>query len=171
VSSADAAKIAALVSAAAVVQSAVVGSMDVASGAPDLLLVVVVCVALQRGAIAGATAGFLGGLLVDTAALDTLGFTSLLLTLTGYWVGRYGETTGRGRPHAPLLSAAAATIVYEVCAYALHFLLGDDVAARMLGESLAPALLFNVLLTVPVYALCRRILPPARGALEVRLLG
>ena len=57
----------------------------------------VVCIALAAGSIAGAVAGFAGGLLVDVMTLGTLGTTSLVLTLAGYWAGRYGETTGRGR--------------------------------------------------------------------------
>ena len=31
---------------------------------------------------------------------------TLLLTLAGYWIGRYGETTGRDRGHAPFLAVA-----------------------------------------------------------------
>ena len=46
------------------------------------------------------------GLLLDTANLGTLGFTSLLLTLAGFWIGRYGETTARDRFHAPFTSVA-----------------------------------------------------------------
>ena len=37
--------------------------------------------------------------------LGTLGVTSILLTVAGYWAGRYGETTGRGRAYAPSLTA------------------------------------------------------------------
>ena len=43
------------------------------------------------------------GLLIDIANLGTLGFTSLLLTLAGFWTGRYGETTARDRFHAPFV--------------------------------------------------------------------
>ena len=66
---------------------------------PDLLLVMLVAVALLRGSMFGAIGGFFAGLLVDTASLGTLGLTSLVLTIAGYWIGRYGETTGRDRAH------------------------------------------------------------------------
>ena len=52
------------------------------------------------------------GLLLDTATLGTLGFTSLLLTVAGFWIGRYGETTARDRFHAPYLSVAVVTVLY-----------------------------------------------------------
>ena len=95
-------RIAPLVFVAAVVQVTVLGGTRLLWAEPDLLLVTIVCIALAAGAIPGAAAGFAGGLLVDIMTLGTLGLTSLVLTLAGYWAGRYGETTGRGRTHAPL---------------------------------------------------------------------
>jgi len=43
---------------------------------------------------------------LDVGTLGTLGLTSLLLTVAGFWIGRYGETTARDRFHAPYLSVA-----------------------------------------------------------------
>ena len=62
--------------------------------------------------------------------LDTLGVSALLYALAGYWTGRYGETTGRDRGHAPLLAVLVATIAIAFAGYGLHFLLGEEVSAR-----------------------------------------
>lgn len=171
----DALKIGVVVFAAAVLQASMIGSIDVSGGRPDLLLLAVVAVAFVRGTTAGAAAGFAGGLVVDLATFETLGFTSLLLTLTGYWIGRYGETTGRDRAHAPLLSVLVATVAYAVGGYGLHTILGDTVSARVsLGTALLAALVTNLVLAVPVHALVRRVLrPPERleRGREVSLLG
>ena len=105
---ADVAKAAALLFVAAVIQVSLLSAIDVAGAVPDLLLVTLLCVALLRGSLFGATAGFAAGLLVDTAHLQTLGVTSLLYTVGAYWIGRYGETTGRDRGHAPYLSTGSA---------------------------------------------------------------
>jgi rod shape-determining protein MreD len=168
-------KVGALVFLAAVVQATILGSIDIAGGRPDVLLVTVVAIALVRGTTVGAVAGFAGGLLFDLATFGTLGVTSLLLTLTGYWVGRYGETTGRGRAHAALLSVLVMTVAYAVAASILHTILGDSVSARIaLVDSLLAALVGNLLLALPVYALVGRILgsPERLERLpEVRLLG
>src|SRR5207245_8186020 len=145
------------------------------NGTPDLLLVVIICVALLRGPVVGALAGFWAGLLLDTANLGTLGVTSLLLTVAGYWTGRYGETTGRDRTHAPFVSVAVITILYAVGEMLLHFLIGDPVSVRrVLLDSLVPSIAFNLILTAPVYWLVKKLLrPPTWGhrAHEVRLLG
>lgn len=171
----DAVKAALLAFFAAIVQASVLGSIDLWGGRPDVLLLVVVAVALLRGTVPGALAGFLGGLVIDLATLETLGVTSLLLTLAGYWTGRYGETTGRDRAHAPYLSVLVVTLLYGVGAYALHAILGDPVSARVaLGGSLLVGVAANVALAWPVYALVRRVLRPLeRGSRtrEVRLLG
>ena len=165
----------AVVFVAALLQVTLVVSLGFGAGSADLLLLAVVAIALLRGSITGAATGFFGGLLVDITTLDTMGVSALLFALAGYWTGRYGETTGRDRAHAPLLAVGAATIVVAVVGYALHFLVGDDVSARRaLVDALFPALVLNLLLGQPVFTLVRAVLrrsPEAERVTEVRLLG
>jgi rod shape-determining protein MreD len=175
VSLVEPAKVGALVSLAGILQVSIFSDIDILSGYPDVVLLTLVAIALLRGSIYGAGAGFAAGLLVDTANLATLGVTSLLLTLAGYWIGRYGETTGRDRAHAPFVSVAVATILVQFGALFLHYMLGDQVSARtVLVEALPPKVALNLLLTLPVYALVRRVLAlgsQPETATEVRLLG
>ena len=170
-----AAKAAVVVFVAAMLQASVFSSVFVLRATPDVLLVTLVAIALLRGSIYGASAGFAAGLLVDTANLGTLGVTSLLLTLAGYWIGRYGETTGRDRAHAPYVSVAVATILVQFGALFLHYMLGDPVSARVVLLDALPAKVgLNLLLTLPAYALTRWVLGLGRmpeRATEVQLLG
>jgi rod shape-determining protein MreD len=172
---ADAGRAAAVLFFAVILQVSILNDVDILHGRPKLLLVTVVAVSLLRGAVFGAVAGFCAGFLADTGTFGMLGFTSLLLTLAGYWTGRYGETTGRDRAHAPVLSVAVVTVLYQFSALLLHFMLGDPAPAReVLLNGLVPTVFLNVLLTFPVYSLVRRLLPPhswADRAREVRLLG
>ena len=169
------AKVGALIFVAAILQVTIFSSVDILGGTPDVVLLTLMGIALLRGSIYGASAGFAAGLLVDTANLETLGVTSLLLTIAGYWIGRYGETTGRDRAHAPFVSVAVATILVQFGALFLHYMLGDPVSARVaLLDALFPKVALNLLLTLPVYALARRVLAWAtepEGATEVQLLG
>ena len=171
----DGLTIAGLIGTAALLQSTVFSSLEIAGGTPDLLLVTLLGISLLRGSIVGAIAGFGGGLVLDVANMATLGVSSLLLALAGYWTGRYGETTGRDRTHAPFLAVIVLTILVTVGGVALHFMLGDEVSARhAFLETLIPELGLNLIIAAPVFALCRRLLKPddlQARVQEVRLLG
>jgi rod shape-determining protein MreD len=167
VTSATVLRAAALVFVAALLQAGVMSSTLVFGGAPDLLLVVVVALGLLRGSVVGAVFGFGGGLVVDVLTLDTLGITSLVLTLAGFWAGRYGETTGRGRASAPLLAVGVITVLAGIFGFALHYMLGEEVVARQaLVTALIPAVFLNLVLAFPVHRLARRLVGE-RLALEV----
>ena len=170
----DGVKAAVLFFVAAIAQVSIFSQLHVFGAVPDVLLVTLVAIALLRGSVVGAVGGFLAGLVVDTATLGTMGLTSLVLTVSGYWIGRYGETTGRDRAHAPFLSIAVVTVLYEVGLLVVHFVLGESAPAGAVVRSLVPAIVLNLILTAPLYAIVRRLL---RGVerdeltAEVQLLG
>ena len=140
----------------------------------SIVLVGLLSIALLRGSIFGAIAGFGTGLMLDIATLGTLGVTSLLLTVGGFWIGRYGETTARDRFHAPFVSVAVVTVLYAFGQLFFQFVLGEPAPAGVVTRGLPLALLVNLLLTLPVYALIRRLFPPPElgdRVREVRLLG
>ena len=170
----DGAKAAVLLFVAAVMQVSVFAQLHVFGGVPQVLLVTLVAVSLLRGSVAGAVGGFFAGLLVDSATLGEFGLTALVLTLAGYWTGRYGETTGRDRFHAPFLSVAVITVLYSFGLLVVHFVLGESAPAGAVLRGLAPSIAMNLVLTAPVYALGRLLLRPADHeglSTEVQLLG
>jgi len=143
---------------AALLQVVIVSSLIIAGGAPDLLLVVVVALGLLRGSTPGAVLGFFGGIVVDLVTLGTLGVTSLILTLAGFWAGRYAETTGRDRRFAPVIAVGTITVLAGAFGYFLHYLLDEEVAAgHALVTALAPAFVLNIALALPVHAAVRAI--------------
>src|SRR5439155_5277981 len=174
VSGFDGVKAAILLFLAAIVQVSIFSQVHMLGGVPDVLLVMLVAVSLLRGSILGAGGGFFAGLLVDTATLGQLGLTSLVLTIAGYWIGSYGETTGRDRAHAPFLSVAVVTVLYSFGLLLVHFVLGERAPAGSVTRGLLPAIVLILILTAPVYALVRRLLRPLDRcdyATEVQLLG
>jgi rod shape-determining protein MreD len=156
VSSGEGVRAAAVVFVAAMLQVVVVSSLGISGGAPDLLLVSVVALGLLRGSVPGAVFGFTGGLIVDLLTLETLGITSLVLTLAGFWAGRWVETSGRGRRLAPMIAVGVITVLAGAFGFVLHYMLGDDVVARLaLVTVLVPTLLANLVLALPIYLLIR----------------
>jgi rod shape-determining protein MreD len=170
----DTLKAAVLLFVAVLVQISLASAYAPLGGSANVVLVVLIAVSLLRGSIFGAAAGFGTGLLLDTANLGVLGFTSLLLTLAGFWIGRYGETTAGDRFHAPFTSVAVVTMLYAFGSIALGFFLGESVPAAAVFDGLPATVLLNLVLTWPIYWSVRRLFPPSAHSdrvHEVRLLG
>ena len=69
---------------------------------------------------------------------------------------------------------AVITVLYGVGTLGLHFFLGEPAPAGAYLEGIPATVLLNLILTWPVYGLCRRLFPPAAAldrVHEVRLLG
>jgi rod shape-determining protein MreD len=161
VTGAEWAKAAGILFAVAFLQLTFVTPFEVVSGHPDIVLCFLVSLALLRGPVVGAVMGFAAGLLLDLATFGTVGLLSLVLTLAGYWAGRFGVLTTRSSPHPPLIAIALATVWVAVGSAFLEFLLGEGVpASELFGQVLLPTLALNLLLTIPVYRLTCRLFPP-----------
>jgi rod shape-determining protein MreD len=147
----------------AVLQVTFVNAFELAEGHADVVLVTLTALALLRGPIFGACAGFFAGLVLDTATLGTLGLTSLLLTLAGYAAGRFGDATSHHQNQRAriLLAVATLTVAVQAGALVVHALLGEPASLGMIVvRVLLPTLALNVLLAVPAYWLCRKLFPP-----------
>jgi len=168
-------KTSAIVFIAAILQGSWFDAISLGYGSAGFLLVVVVSLALLRGSVLGAVAGFAAGLLFDISTYGQLGITSLLLTLAGFWTGRYGETTGRDRVHAPFLSVVVITVLYELGGLTVRFLIGEPAPfSRLVVGALPGELVLNLILTAPVYVLCRWMVGrrgDELGAPEVRVIA
>ena len=107
-------------------QIGVVSEVPVFGVSVDLspLLVAFVGPAVRLDARRGT--GFAVGLLVDLALLQTLGVTSLIFTLIGYWSGRLRELRDPQAALTPLLVGAAAAAAAMVGYSLMEFLLGVD---------------------------------------------
>ena len=87
-------------------QVGVVSELPVFGVNADLASLLVAFVGLMCGSSAGAACGFAVGLFVDLALLRTLGLTSLILTLIGYWCGRLRELRDPQAALTPLIVGA-----------------------------------------------------------------
>jgi rod shape-determining protein MreD len=157
----EAIKAGGLLTVAALVQISIAEWIEVGEGHPDVVLVTLIAVALLRGPVFGAVSGFWVGLVLDTASFGTFGLTSLLLTIAGYWTGRFGELTTRASAHPLLIAVALGTVGVALGSAVLHFMLGLTVPASYLFLGvLLPTLALNMLLAYPLYGLCARVFPP-----------
>ncbi len=152
---------------AGLLQTTIAPNIRILGANPDFALLIVVSVALLRGAEVGAIFGFLTGSLVAIALMEPVGLGAFIFVLVGYFVGRYAETADLSAGFAPLVSAFAATIVASVLFAIAQALLERQMPfGFFLVRVLVPSLVLNTLLAGPVYVVVRFWL---RGAGDLRV--
>jgi rod shape-determining protein MreD len=144
-----------------VIQVAAVSQVLLFGTNADLTPLVIASVGLLCGSLPGAVFGFAVGLFVDTALVQTMGLSSLVFVVAGYWAGRLRELRDPQAAVVPMIVGAAATAVTTIGFGLMNFLLGIDapVSFLLLRQILATILL-NALIALPVFALVRRWLSP-----------
>ncbi len=147
---------------AVVIQAAAISQVSIVGVSADLGPLVVMSVGLLCGSLSGAVFGFFTGLMVDTILVQTLGVTSLLYIVIGYWSGRLLELRDPSHGLVPLAMGAAATAAAGIGMAIIQFLLGVDAPVSwLLLQQVFLTVLVNALIALPVYALVRRIIRPA----------
>jgi rod shape-determining protein MreD len=145
-----------------VIQEAAISQISIFGISADLTPLMVMSVGLLSGSLTGAVMGFATGLLVDTVLVQTLGITSLLYIAIGYWSGRLRELRDPAHGLVPLAAGAAATAVAGIGMTVIQFLLGVDApVSLLLFQQIFITILVNTLISLPVYAVVRRIVQPA----------
>ena len=74
-----------------VLQVTVVHNVTVAGASPDLIMVMLVVLVIDRNPITGVITGFLLGFLQDLGDASFLGMNALAKTIVGYGIARYGR--------------------------------------------------------------------------------
>jgi rod shape-determining protein MreD len=129
---------------------------------PNVVPLMVVSLGLLGGGMVGAVCGFVTGLLLDSALLQTLGVSSLVLLGAGYLAGRYRESVEVSNSLIPPLMAGVLTTAAAAGFAAIQLMLGVNttVSLLVLREIFVQGLL-AVILTIPIYPLIRWALRPA----------
>ena len=154
-----AARIAALAVAIVFFQTGVVSEVPLLGVNADLPPLLVAFVGLLCGSMLGALSGFAVGLLVDLALVQTLGVTSLIFTLIGYWSGRLRELRDPQAALTPLLVGAGASAASMIGYSLMEFLLGVEAPVSLeLLRQIILGVVVNTIVALPVWAIVRRVL-------------
>jgi rod shape-determining protein MreD len=140
-------------------QIGVVSEVPVFGVNADLSILLVGFVGLMCGSTLGAAVGFAVGMLVDLALLQTLGLTSLIFTLVGYWCGRLRELRDPQAALTPLLVGAGVSAVSLIGYSTMEFMLGVDAPISfVLVRQIVLGILVNAIVAAPMWVLVRRVL-------------
>jgi rod shape-determining protein MreD len=143
-------------------QIGVVSEVPVFGVDADLSPLLVASIGLLCGSTVGALSGFAIGLLVDLLLLQTLGLSSLIFTLIGYWCGRMRELRDPRTALAPLAVGACAAGISLVGYSLMEFMLGVNAPVSFeLLRQIVLGVVVDSILALPVWVLVRRSLEGA----------
>jgi rod shape-determining protein MreD len=155
-------RIAALAVVVVFFQIGVVSEVPVFGVSVDLSPLLVAFVGLLCGSMVGAVSGFAVGLLVDLALVQTLGVSSLIFTIIGYWSGRLRELRDPQAALTPLLVGAAAAAASMIGYSLIEFLLGVDAPVSLeLVRQIVLVVVVDTVVALPMWAIVRRCLEGA----------
>ncbi len=137
-------------------QIGVVSEVPVFGVDADLSPLLVAFIGLLCGSTIGAFSGFAIGLLVDLLLLQTLGLSSLIFTLIGYWSGRLRELRDPQGALAPLLVGICAAAVSLIGYSVMEFMLGVNAPVSFeLLRQIVVGVLVDGIIALPVYVIVR----------------
>lgn len=157
-------RLAGLLLAATVLQTAVLTQFSPLGVVPDLMPALVACVGLLAGATIGASFGFAVGVAIDLILVQTLGISALLFTTVGYLAGRLRELRDPVHPFTAPSVGAVATLFFMLAFVLIQFSLGEPAPRPLpLLWQVSVATLFGALLAIPAYRVVRRAMLPTLG--------
>ena len=109
------------------VQAAVLSNIDILSAVPDLILLFVIYFSLENGSMAGCTAGFFAGIIMDFISAAPLGMNAMSKTITGFAAGKFRSSFNLQRLFIPIIAGFAATLLKALVALILSFFFGDKI--------------------------------------------
>lgn len=126
----------------------------------DILLLLVYCYAMIKGALDGATAGFIVGLMQDSLTGGVFGFHILTRTVVGYYVGYIKEKVFKDSKLYNIVAIGIITLILRTCYFVLQLIMAQEFSLLLLENVLREAATYclgNIVLVIPIYILTERV--------------
>lgn len=120
---------------------------------PNFILIYVVYVALNRGAMKGQLTGFFYGLSWDILATDVFGARTLTLTLAGYIAGKFNKNLNKDQIATQVIIMLICLIITHLSLVLLYLLIPDNFAKKSieLNSNFLLYCLVNIIITPVVF--------------------
>ncbi|MGH2808735.1 MAG: rod shape-determining protein MreD [Actinomycetota bacterium] len=149
-----------VVFAALALQTTLLSRLTLLGVIPQLVLVVVICLAFLDGERVGIVSGFFGGLLLDLQLPpdSIVGLTALVYTMIGYGVGYFRQYSTGESVWTPVFAVAVGSAAAEASYALLAIILGRSwVTLVFTAKVTGLVVLYDALLTPFVFPLIRRV--------------
>lgn len=157
---------------AVVMQVAIAPNIAIGRAVPNFMLLVVVALALTEGPAAGASAGFVAGVLFDLLGSGPIGPAALVLTVVGYLAGSLSANMFAEGWRLPVTVVLIASLLAELSYGAVLAILGvgQPFWSTFLAVML-PTAVYNGVLALLAFPFLARLLRTERQMTTFRRLG
>ncbi|AGC67357.1 rod shape-determining protein MreD [Thermoclostridium stercorarium subsp. stercorarium DSM 8532] len=143
-----------LIYVACLLQSTVLGYIEIHGIRPNLLLIVAVSVALLRNDLESAFTGLALGLGMDILVGRAVGWYGLGFFLANFIIARINPKLYKENPLIPVFFAFTSTLAIETLYYLITFFLkGYEDFLFVVTKLILPECLYNAVLSYPVFKL------------------
>ncbi len=116
---------------------------------PNFILIFVVYIALNRGAMRGQLTGFFYGLTWDILAADIFGVRALSFTVAGYLAGIFNKKLDKSQPLTQIIVTAVGLIVTQLVIDFVYIVMPlSDTTHYISGFELSYLALLNILINL-----------------------
>ncbi len=135
-------------------QTTVFPHLAIGGAVPNLLMIITVAAAYQRGRLQGMSVGFVCGILLDIAAGEVLGVYALFFLLIGYANGHLSKFYIEHDLFVPLGLVAVSQFSFSFLVYVFRFLIrGRLNVFKYITGIMLPSTLYTVIVAVLLYRL------------------
>lgn len=141
-----------------IIQSTILPSYAILDVVPNTAIIIVVLMALLKGASFGSMTGLIIGLLQDVAFSTIVGVNGIIYFFIGYTIGMNEEKLTKDNILTPIILSILATISYHVLYYLFLFFLGHTIDFYgFLRKVVLLEMFYNGLLSIFFYKLFNKI--------------
>lgn len=131
---------------------------------PNLIIIVVICIAMFEKDLAGALFGLAGGLLLDLTSLQLPGFNAIIFLIIGCAAGLIVSNLLKNTLSSALLLCGGAALIYNIIYWLIFYVFrGVDHALYYFARYMLIEVLYTLLLLIPIYLIMRRFLKSAKA--------
>lgn len=141
-----------------VVQTTVLGAIEIFGVIPNLLLTAVICYAIIRGDFEGVIFGAVIGIFLDFLSGRMVGMNLILCTLVSFSCCSLYDALFNNNPFVASVFVLLVSIVYEFLIYVFYFLFwGDANVWFALIHKILPGAVYNALSAFLIYPVLKKI--------------
>lgn len=145
-------------------------NLKIANIKPNIYIIAIIIISIYTKPNKAFVIGVIAGILIDILSAKAIGITAISMGLLAYMVANVEKMFSIESKLSLIIFIFLGTITYEIINYIIHIILLDvGLEIKEIAISISIETMYNVLLTIIFYPICKKILKI--GTQEVQEAG